>query len=255
MLLTPFLSGAILARHWRWPELAAFIAILCSLAIKDPLVAMARQRWIWKQEHAETAAARRFAGVEMALLCACGWALVSAWGWRRFLPVFAAAGAFTVLAVWINVRNRQRSEWFQIASAAALTSTALVACLSVEGSVAPWAWRLWALCALQAAAGIFVVHSRLDAVIAARKHQDAESGSRRAAVLSVAALALSACGFASVRTFWIAAALLTAAAGYAFELRRQGQAAALQLPLKRVGQQALALSALYAAMIVAGLWS
>lgn len=254
MLLTPFLSAVILLRQVSWPELVALGAIVCALALKDPLVVIARQRLVWKQEHPETTAARHFAAMEFLLLGACGLALVAARGWRPFLPLFLGAGAFTILAVMMNVRNRQRSEWFQVASAVALTSTCLVASLSVQGFIADWCWRLWLLCAVQATAGIFVVHARLDAMVAARKGQAAGGGSRRAAFLSQGVLILGAAFFAFSARPWIAAALLMAAAGYLMELRRQRQALSPPMPLKRVGQQALALSTLYALMIVAGLW-
>jgi len=40
--------------------------------------------------------------------------------------------------------------------------------LSATGAIAPWCWGLWLLLAMQATAGILVVHARLDARIAAR---------------------------------------------------------------------------------------
>ena len=52
----------------------------------------------------------------------------------------------------------------------------------------------------------------------------------------------------------VALALVIAAAGYAYDLHRQRNAEALQLPLKSVGQQALALSSLYAILLIIGLW-
>jgi hypothetical protein len=57
MLLTPIVCVAILAREWRWCELAALTAAFATLAAKDPMVVLARQRFVWKQRHPETAAA------------------------------------------------------------------------------------------------------------------------------------------------------------------------------------------------------
>ena len=54
MLLTPFFCAALLLRQVRWTELIALVAIVFAFAIKDPLVVVARQRMVWKQEHAET---------------------------------------------------------------------------------------------------------------------------------------------------------------------------------------------------------
>jgi hypothetical protein len=254
MLLTPFVCAALLVRQVRWLELVALVAILGAFAIKDPLVVIVRQRMVWKQEHAETRIAQRWAGVELMVLALCGIALLLAGDWRWYSLLFLGAGAFTVLAVMVNVRNKQRSEWFQVASAAALTATSLAACLAVQGSIPGWCWSLWLLCALQAAAGIFVVHSRLDARIAARKGAIGVTGSRRAAFISQGVLVIAAVGFALFSRLWIAAALALAASGYLWELRRQKDAASLQMPLQTVGQQALALAIVYGLFVVIGLW-
>ncbi len=165
--------------------------------------------------------------------------------------VGAGALTFSAIAVLINVRNRQRSTLFQIVSAFALCSTSLAACVSATGRIAPWCWWLWALCGLQATAGILVVHARLDARIAARKGTATQQGAAVAAcvaMLAAAAFALSQ-GQRS-----IAIALLVAAAAYRYDLQRQKNPDSLQLPLKSVGLQAMSLSIAYALMLVVGLW-
>ncbi|HXB75090.1 MAG TPA: YwiC-like family protein, partial [Candidatus Acidoferrales bacterium] len=274
MLLTPFFCAAILLRQVRWTEAVALIAGVSAFAAKDPLVAMVRQRLVWKHEHPETRMARRWLAVELLGVAAGGAMLAIAGPWRPFAVVGLAAAGFALLAVWVNVRNRQRSEWFQVASAAALSSTSLVACLAVLGDVPRWGWWLWLLCAMQAAAGIFVVHARLDArstaarsaarnairsAVSSAARSPAPTGeavnpaARRAAHVSVAVLAVSAIAF--WRNPWIAAALLIVAGGYWWELRRQRDVQGVQMPLARVGMQMLALSILYGALIVAGLWS
>jgi hypothetical protein len=236
-----------------WIESVILIAIACTFAIKDPLVVVARQLWIWKQEHPETKAARRWIGVELILLSVCGLTLLGTRNWRCFVLLSLGAAAFTVVAVMVNLRNRQRSEWFQVASAVALTSTSLAAGLSAQGAIPGWCWVLWLLCVLQATAGIFVVHARLDARVAVRK-SGAETGSRRAAFLCQVILLAAAGFFAYEGRPWIAAALLTAIAGYLFELSRQKKTDSLQMPLTRVGKQALTLSVVYSILIIIGLW-
>jgi len=255
MLLLPFLCAAILLRQVRPAEAVAFIAIVFAFALKDPLVVLARQRWIWTKSHPETQAARRWVTVELLVLAVCGVLLLWSGPWLDYLLLGLGAGAFTVLAVATHVRNRQRAKWFQVASAAVLTATSLAACLSVLGTIPRWCWLLWLLNALQAAANIFVVHSRLDARIALRKNETLPAENRRAAIASVAALLLAAVLFATWGRAWIAAALLVAAAGYAFELRRQKDPASLAMPLTRVGLQSLALAILYGSLVIVGLWS
>ena len=64
MLFIPIICVAILSRTCRWAELATVTAAFAALASKDPLVVLARQRFVWKQRHPETAspALRWFAG-------------------------------------------------------------------------------------------------------------------------------------------------------------------------------------------------
>lgn len=254
MLLTPFFAAAILMRRVYWPELVALAAIAGVFAIKDPLVVLARQRFVWKQEHSETRTARRTAAMEALLLLVCGIALMLVGNWRTLVPLFLGAAGFTVLVVIVTVRNKQRSEWFQVASAAALSATSLMACVSAIGSIPEWCCLLWILCALQAAAGIFVVHARLDARIAARKNITVQSQSRRVAFVAQAVLILAGVLFGLFQQFWIAAALVLAALLYLLELRRQKQQRSLQISLKSVGLLVLAQSTVYTLILIVGLW-
>ncbi|MDE3196512.1 MAG: YwiC-like family protein [Acidobacteriota bacterium] len=254
MLLTPFVCAAILLRQVSWQELAVLLAILCAFAVKDPLVTIARQMFVWKQPHAETRAAWRYAGIEAALMVVLGAAIALSRDWRPFAALACGAAAFTAIAVAVNVRNKQRSVWFQIASAAALTSTSIAACLAVLNRVPAWGWLLWLLCALQAFAGIFVVHARLDARIALRKADAGKDRSRRVAIASQLAMAFAAAGFAAAGYPFVASALLVAAGAYFFDMRRQKDAGSLQMPLTSVGKQALTVSTVFAIMIVVGLW-
>ena len=136
----------------------------------------------------------------------------------------------------------------------ALTSSSVATSLSATGSIAHWCWWLWLLLAMQPAAGILVVHARLDARIASRGTALADEGHRRAAYAVLIVLAGAAVGAAFLRRGWIALALLVVVAGYWYDLRAQRDIAALQVPLKRVGQRALALSTIFAVLVTIGLW-
>jgi len=126
--------------------------------------------------------------------------------------------------------------------------------LSATGGFPPWSWWLWVAMALQATAGILVVHSRLDARIAARGSSKTGEGSRRAAWMAVAVLVAAAVAAGYWNRWWIAAALAVAAAGYWWDLRSQLDAESLRVPLKAVGLRALMLSTLFALLVIAGLW-
>jgi hypothetical protein len=254
MLLIPFISAAILLRRANWLEFVALMAIGCALAVKDPLVVLARQRWIWRDEHPETSPAKRAVTIELALLAICGGALMWFGEWRGFALLSFIAVIFTLLAVFVNVRNRQRAKWFQLLSAAVLSSTCLAACLSAGSDIPRWCWALWLLSTLQATSGIFVVHARLDARIGARKASINTGGTRKTALICQLILALAGVVAVSSGWLWIAVSLFAAASCYLVELRRQKDESSLQMPLKRVGQQALTLSVAYALLIITGLW-
>ena len=254
MLFTPIVCAAILSRSWRWSELATLTAAFAALAAKDPMVTLARQRFVWKQWHDETSAAIRWLSGWMILLAISGIVLLFAWPFTATVSLGLGVGVFSALAIAINVKNRQRSTLFQIVSALALTSSSLAISLSATGTIAPWCWALWLLLALQATAGILVVHARLDARIALRSTAHARENYRRAAQISFVVLLAAAAGAIVLHHSIIALALVIAAIGYAYDLRRQRNLQALQLPLKSVGQQALALSSLYAILLIIGLW-
>jgi hypothetical protein len=254
MLLTPIFSAALLARAWRWSEIAVFAAAFAAMSAKDPAVVVMRQQFVWKQRSPETPAAVRWLIIWSAVLIASVSVLLATWPLSIFLAVCAGVATFACIAVAVNLKNRQRSTLFQIASAAALTSTSVATCTSARGAIAPWCWWLWALMAMQASAGILVVHARLDARIALRKAIAPSRQFRRAAQAALEFLLCAALAAAIFRHLWIALALAIAAAGYACDLRRQKNSASLQMPLKTVGLQALMLSTVYAALLIAGLW-
>ena len=266
MLFTPMVCAAILARSWHWSELAVLVAAFAALSAKDPMVVLARQRYVWKQQHDETADATRWFIGWMVLLAVSGLILLATWPIRATLALGLGVGIFSALAIAVNVKNKQRSTLFQIASALALTSSSLAVSLSATGTIATWGWSLWLLMAAQATTGILVVHARLDAKVAARiaaklvaqnpsqQPARADEKFRRAAIIAVAALIVIAITAAQTRHGWIATALLLAAGGYAYDLRGQRNTASLDMPLTTVGQRALALSCLFAALLIVGLW-
>jgi hypothetical protein len=255
MLLTPIVAVAILARTGHWSELATLAAAFAALAAKDPLVVLLRQRFVWKQPNPDTPAALRWFAGWSVLFCASGVVvLLCTWPLRATVAMGAGLVAYSALAVLVNVKNQQRSTLFQIASALALSSSSLAACLSATGTIQPWCWALWLLLSAQATAGILVVHARLDARIALRRGVTAPPKFRHAAFIALAALGAAGIGALCLRHFAIALALFLAVLGYGFDLHSQRNAAALETPLQRVGQRALALSSLYTALLIVGLW-
>ena len=137
ILLTPMVCLTILAREWCWSELATLTAALAAFAAKDPMVVLARQRFVWKRRHPETTAAAQWLAGWIVILILNGLVLVVVWPLKAIVAMGLGVGIFSAAAVAINVKNRQRSTLFQIASAAALTSSSLAISLSATGAIAP----------------------------------------------------------------------------------------------------------------------
>src|ERR1039458_2188916 len=106
MLLTPIVCAAILAREWRWGELATLAA---AIAAKDPMVVLARQGFVWTQRHPETMIAVRWLAVWIAVLILCGLVLVHVWPMAAIMALGLGVSVFSAAAVTVNVKNRQRS--------------------------------------------------------------------------------------------------------------------------------------------------
>jgi hypothetical protein len=254
MLLTPILGVAVLARNWHWSELAVAMAALAAISAKEPAVLLMRQKFIWKRRSPEWSGALRWLFGWSVLLIASVFVLLETWPFKSFLTMGAGIAGFAFLAIAVNLKNRQRSTLFQIVSATALTSTSVATCIAASGKVTSWCWWFWALSAMQASAGILVVHARLDARIALRKSAPVSRQLRLAAQAAVGVLLSASAAAVLTRHGWIAAALALAALGYVYDLMRQRDAVCLQMPLKTVGLQALMLSSVYAALVMADLW-
>lgn len=242
LLLQPFLAGALLAGHWTWLLLPALGAILLGFAIREPIVILARQAFVWRDRNPLAPKAFRWLICELIGLAACFF-LLSAHVPPLILASFAAAGAaLTPLAVWVTIRNRQRSQLFQSASAAALGSTALFAVAVSTGTLPGWAWVLWAALSLHGVAAILVIHTRMERRIAARNGAPTSSIGKPyayqfAQIPAAAALAVFHPALALPPIFTLTAHIL--------ELRRLTSIDALGEPLTQVGFRTLAIAILH----------
>jgi hypothetical protein len=254
MLLTPIFSLAILARTWHCSELAVLFAAFAAMAAKDPAVLLIRNQFVWKRRSPDASAALQWLVIWCSILIGSVAVLFVTWPLRLFLAMGVGIAAFGCVTILANVKNRQRSTIFQIASAAALTSTSLATCISATGSIAPWCWWFWFFIALQASAGILVIHARLDARIALRKPIADTHKFRRTAIAALLVLLCAAATALILKQALIALAFVLAIAGYGYDLVRQKNSASLQMPLKTVGLQALMLSTAYSVLLIAGLW-
>jgi len=245
LLLQPFLAAAILANQWTWLLLPALGLILFGFLLREPLIVLARQRFVWRAPNPQTPVAARWLAVESAGALLCLAVLAARLPLVELALLAAAALALTILAVWLTIQNRQRSIPLQIVSAAGLATTALLALLTTNGTIPTWGRLLWGVLSAHGAASILVVHTRLDLKILHRQGKPAPvplTAYVPAVLQLIAALAIPT-----------AALPLVFSAGIAiFELTRLPKT--LDEPLMRVGFRALGVSITHALLTVYALW-
>lgn len=241
LLFQPFFAAALLAGTWSWFYAPALGLALLGFLLREPLVVFLRHHYLWKKPSPESRSALLWVlwGLLGILLCL-----------GFLLPVFplpllvalAAAGlVLTVASVTLTLRNQQRSITLQVASAAGLGSTALLAVLAATGGLPGWVWLLWALLTAHAVAAIPVVHARL-------RYKARHPGAAR---LRWIAAALQVPAFFLLPAPLLAPVAFSAATNL-FELWRVP--ATLAEPLKRVGLRLLFFSLAHTALAMAVLW-
>jgi len=256
MLLQPFIATLLVYHRLTWQALPALAAVVLVFLARDPLTVLARQKWVWRGERPETGEARRYLAVELIFLALCGGMLLTAWSLRILAALGGAAGALTILAVYMTVRNRQRAVWLQALSAAGLSSSALAACLAVSPAVPAWGWWIWGLHAAHFLGGILVVHVRLEARIGLRKPGSQPTKKflrmRREAALVQVGFAMIAVALLARGLLFYGGALAGSAVFHLVDLYRLHTLQALSLPMKTVGKRALMASIVFMLLVVAG---
>ena len=257
MLLEPFLGALVVLRRLNWAVLPALATVILVFMIREPLIVLARQRWVWRGQRPETAVARRYVLIELPLLALAGFALLwTAWPWQVLVVLGGCASALTGLAVLLTIRSRQRALWFQALSAAGLGSSGLAVCLAIAGGVPEWGWWLWGLLSAYFLAAILVVHARLEARIAMKKSSGALTpefvAMRRQAAWIQAAMAAAGVALFVTGRPWYGTAMLLAAALHVRDLYTMHTPRALALPMTRVGIRAMVASIVFTALIIAG---
>jgi hypothetical protein len=229
-----------------WRLLVAFI-------IREPLVVLARQRWVWRDTQPETAVAKRVLAWEIPLLLACG---VFLWTSLPKVPLAALAAMGLIMtgaAVWMTLKNRQRSTALQIVSAFGLSSGAFLGALAGVHELPPWVWALWLVLSLHSFVGVLVVHARLELRIRTSKELH-PSTALRVAYVAVGILVVPAIWAASTWSYALAGAIAISIMVHLIELYQLGRDEAMRERLQRVGLRILGTSLLHSALTVAALW-
>lgn len=256
MLALPFLSATILASGWNAMILPAALAVLGAFCIREPLVVLGRQVFVWRERKLESVTAARFLALNVIVLAAASALLLRYRNWRLLLGLGAAAGALLAAATLLAVFNRQRSVWLQVVSAVGLSASALVAWLAVRPRLEETAWWLWAVHSAYSTAAVLVVHARLDARVALKRpeHSCQAAHALRSAYAAQAVL-LGIGGFCVLRSQpLLALPLLLAAGSHTIQLWNLRRPDSHTVPLRRVGLRALALSIACSILVVLALW-
>ena len=253
MLLLPFLSAWILARGGGWPVIAALGAVLATFLMREPVLVLLRQHYRWPQPRVETPAARRSLALLAPILSLSGAALAFSVPILPLMALGALAAILMALYLWGAMNNRQRSPWLQAAGAVGLSASAPLAYLAAGRHIDQIVLLLWAAHIVHGIASVLVIHARLDAIAAHRRGSPAAPpvlASRIAqagAALFAATLAIS--GFPV-----LGAAAAFPVLVHTLDLRRLDDPAFLKTKLQKVGLRELAISTVFSAATVTGLW-
>jgi hypothetical protein len=253
MLLFPFCSALVLARAWSWRALPAMVAAVGVFVLKEPLLVLARQAWIWKEPRPETAAARRSLLVYGSPTLLAGAWLCFAIRPHVLLGLGAAAMALTGLAVYLALENHPRALLLQLGSALGLSGSALLAWLALRPTLTPAVWWLWAAHAGHSTATLLAVRARL-AALAGLRSGGAPPAFRVTALLAQAVLLATAFALAGLGRLALAAPLVFSAGVHLLDLARLRNPAFLRVPLRQVGQREVAVSALFSVLVLTALW-
>jgi len=245
MLMVPFVCSAALAGKFDANVVAGLLAALSLFLLREPLIVLARQRWVWRVRKPETDTARRCLVAELTVLVASGAWLCWNTACAPLVLLAAVAIAQTAFAVKMAVGNRQRSILLQISGAIGLPATALLPAHAAGALDRPWPWLLWLALAQHHVTAVLVVRTRL-ALMAGKTPRPERL--LPAATFAVIALTAITAGLLAALRRELALPPLFSAAVHLIELARLRRPSSLQEPIRRVGFRALATSIMQAVM-------
>jgi hypothetical protein len=166
LLLQPFFASAVLVNQWGFDLAVALVTLLSAFLCREPLLILARQRWVWRQPRPETKDVVFVLSWLMPVLIASRAILLIRLPKFEISMLCLLGVGMTGLVTWMGVLNRQRSISLQIVSAFGWGSAAHLAALCSEGRIEGWVWIVWFYISSHAASGICTVHTRLRLTIA-----------------------------------------------------------------------------------------
>jgi hypothetical protein len=253
MLLFPLVSAMILTGRWNWSLVAAASAALAVFLLREPLLVMARQRYVWQDVRPETAAARRSLLAFGTLLAASGAWLAEVVALPWLIGLGLAAAALTAVAIYGALHNLQRSPLLQIAGAVGLAGSALLPYLSAGLSPDTRLWLLVGAHVVHGGGSVLVVHARIEAARALKTNSPTHSR-HTVAVLWLVLHALAAAVLLVEGAPLLGLILSIPCGVHATDLARLNDRQFLRTPLRRVGFRELGLSTVFSVLVVVALF-
>lgn len=254
MLVLPLVAAAALMRLHPGPMVIALLLVLSLFLLRAPLIILARQRWVWRDAHEETALAR---GATLLLAVTASFAAIhilvdlprAVWP----AAIACGIGAFVLMAisVWLAVRNRQHSMLFQTVGSIGLAGSCLAVALAAGQAIPIAIWLLWGASALHGITAIPIVHARLDLRRGRQTPNLLRAGVGVAATaLAAAAITLAGAVYQGVTTALVFSALVHCSEWLALRLPK-----ARETKLTHVGLRLMTASILFTVVLFFGLRS
>ncbi len=229
----------------------AILAALALFLVREPLLVLARQRFVWLQFRPETGVARRTLLIAFSALLFSGLWLMALVPLVWLVGLAAAAFVLTGTSVYVAFRNWQRSALMQIIGAAGLSGSAVLAYLA--GGLAPdrTLFLLWIVHVVHSTGSVLTVHARIEA----RRGPGGSAGKHiKAAVTWQIAQATFAATLLAFGEVLLAVALAAPLCLHSLDLARLTKSAFRKTPLKKVGFRELGVSMSFSVLVLVALW-
>ncbi len=251
MLLLPFLSATLLTRSVSFAFVPAILAAVALFLVREPLLVLARQRFVWRQARPETGVARRTLLIAFSALLFSGLWLMSLVPLAWLVGLAAGAFVLTGTSVYVAFRNWQRSALMQIIGAAGLSGSAVLAYLA--GGLAPdrTLFLLWIVYVVHGTGSVLTVHARIET--RRRPGENAGKHIKAAVAWQIAQAAFAAALLASSEVL-LAVALAVPLSLHSLDLARLARPAFRKTPLKKVGFGELGVSMSFSVLVLVALW-
>jgi hypothetical protein len=268
MVALPFIAATLVVGGWgKLTTLAAALGVFSTFLLRTPLQVLwrywaavrksANQNQARNQRGAAAASRPDISDARFSSLLYGSVAMISGIYLFRRLPLMplllmtCGAVILTITILFLVSRNHQRHPALQIASAVGMSAAALPAYFAAHGRLDPIAFWIWLLCAVDSAASVLVVHSRLEAIVASRKTTPSPLPHRRNALLAQAGLGIFLVALAALGRPWLILPFVPTCALHCWDFKQLHSKTRTRVSMHRVGLMQLAASIAFCTLLIA----